>query len=787
MFAITWVVILQPFISVAKADAATIEIQSEVGFGASNVKQGRWTPATFTLRNSGTDVSGDLAVQIANPNRGKDFTYIQHVELPKGSTKVISMQVPGYAYAKSNNKISFYEKSIDHGKKLALDGTTYLDAFQIPKETLQVGVLARDADTMNFLTLLTQSGKKINVLHLKQTDIPGNVLGLDGLDVLVLNDFASDTLTQEQVKAIQQWTQRGGSLILAGGAGYQKTATPFAEGAPVSYQSTISVKELTGLAKIGEKELLLSQPFTLSQAGLVKGAEMLVAEGSMPLYARGVYGSGYVTYVAYDLSLNPLASWNGNTRLWEQILSRPLEDINANNMNQMHYGNDPFYEMDRAMEYYPTLQPPKLAVLAWVLLVYAIVIGPLLYVILRRMDRREWAWVVIPMLAIVTSIGIFQFGATNRGKLAAQMFNTITLNGTGTGVKHATMSVFLPKGGNLDLQLPGKLAVSPFFQDYASSDLHEQSEVIIRQDQKAAFVGFKDIPYSSISKLTVDEETPVKTGKLDYHITALSAKDAKGEVTNNTSKDLTDVAVIVNQRYVKLGSVHAGATVSFDTSNGIGISFAQDVGRTAFPYPVPNNGIDESFHQRSILTTYLFRKMKLSGSFDPMVLGWYREQTPQALPSGGTLPMDQLTLMVQNMKIDFVTPEGKVVIPNTMLVPDLIDNHLKVSSINFQNGAFMQMGGGDVTLDYKLPNLVGAKYEHMEMTSDVNPEVTTELWNYQTQVWEPLTLKPYLTWDGDKLQPYLSEGKSIRMKVTTVQNNTMFRLPAVSLEGAVKP
>ncbi|SDM89510.1 hypothetical protein SAMN04487897_101403 [Paenibacillus sp. yr247] len=40
-----------------------IEIQSEVGFGASNVKQGRWTPVTMTLRNQGADLSGDVVSQ----------------------------------------------------------------------------------------------------------------------------------------------------------------------------------------------------------------------------------------------------------------------------------------------------------------------------------------------------------------------------------------------------------------------------------------------------------------------------------------------------------------------------------------------------------------------------------------------------------------------------------------------------------------------------------------------------------------------------------------------------
>ncbi|MCY9669140.1 hypothetical protein M5X11_30155 [Paenibacillus alginolyticus] len=779
---------LVPISSVVHADDAMIEIQSEVGFGASNVKQGRWTPVTMTLRNQGADLSGDLVVMVANPNRSKDFSYVQHVELPKGSTKVVTMLLPGYAYTKSNNTIAFYEKSLKNGKKKALDGKTYLESFHLPKETLQVGVLARDVDTLNFLSLLGQSGKKLNVLHLKQADIPREALGLDGLDVLALNDFASDTLTGEQVQAILQWTKRGGTLLLAGGAGYPKTAAPFAEASPVTYQGTTTVTELPELAKVGEKELILTQPFTLSQAKLVKGGGSVVTDGALPIYARGAYGSGFVTYVAYDLSLNPLASWNGNARVWEQMLSGPLASANAFNLNQMRYGNDPYYELDRALEYFPSLQPPKLAILALVLLLYAIVVGPLLYLILRRLDRREWAWFVIPIVAIMTSIGIFQFGASNRGSTMAQTFHTITLNGSGSGIKQSTLSVFLPKGGSMELKFPGKIAVSPFMQGevYPSLQLHDRSELVIRQDQEAAIVGFQDIPYASISKLAIDEEKPVQLGMLDYSISELSAKEAKGQITNNTKKDLTDVSVLVNQSFVKIGSVKAGASASFDTANGFGISNSPDVAQLAFPNPTVNTGYDTGLHQRSMLNAYLHRKVTLSGGFDPMIIGWVKERTSLSLSSSGSIPTEELTLIAQDMKINYVTPEGKIVIPSTVMVPELLDNHLKMSAIQFQNGPFMQMGSGDVTLSYQSPFIAGASYQTMEMTGNPNPDVTLDLWNSQSKTWEPLTLKSFQSWEGDKLQPYLLEGKSIRLKVTTIQNNTIFRIPAVSLEGSVK-
>ncbi|MDD9268643.1 hypothetical protein ACFPES_16510 [Paenibacillus sp. GCM10023248] len=772
----------------AQAETAVpVQIESQVGFGATNVKQGRWTPVTLTLTNQGADVAGDVVVQIANPNRSKDFTYVQHVELPRGSTKAVTMLLPGYAYTKSNNTIAFYEKSQNNGKKIPLEGRTYLEAFNLPKETMQVGVLARDVDTLNFLTLLNQSGVKVNVLHLKQPDIPKASLGLDGIDVLVLNDFASDTLASEQVQAIRQWTRTGGTLLLSGGAGYTKTSGPFAEASPITYEGTTSVTKLTELEKAGEKELVLAQPFTLSSGKPVKGAETVYAEGEIPVVARAPYGNGFVVYAAYDLSLNPLASWNGNQRLWEKVLQGPIQSANALSTNQMKFGNNAFWEMDRALDYFPSIQPPKLPMLALVLLLYALIAAPVLYIVLARLDRREWAWFIIPVIALVTSVGIFQFGATNRGSMMGQTLSAVTLNGSGGGAKTTWMSIFLPKGGDLELKLAGKPAISPLLQSdiYPGLLLHEGSEMAIRQEPEAAVVRLQDIPYSSISKLLMKEDQLPSFGKLDYRITELTAQSAKGQIINNTAKELTDVAVIMNQTYIQVGSIPPGGSASFDTNIGIGNMNGPDIAQIAFPYGA-NNGVDAGLQQRAMLATYLNEKVNFSGSFTPMIIGWAKEQSGISLASSGTIPTDQLTLVAQEMKIDYVTPEGKIMIPSSAIVPNLTENHMKMSAVQFQNGPFMQLGSGDLTLEYPLPAIAGAAYQTMTLSGDPNPDVTTELWNANTQAWEPVTLKSIQTWEGAALQPYLTAGHSIRLKVTTMQNNTMFRIPAISLEGAVR-
>src|SRR5699024_2375253 len=43
-----------------------------------------------------------------------------------------------------------------------------------------------------------------------------------------------------------------------------------------------------------------------------------------------------------------------------------------------------------------------------------IIIGPILYFVLRKFDKREYAWGLIPVIALVTAVAIFFIGGKDR-------------------------------------------------------------------------------------------------------------------------------------------------------------------------------------------------------------------------------------------------------------------------------------------------------------------------------------------------------------------------------------
>ena len=101
---------------------------------------------------------------------------------------------------------------------------------------------------------------------------------------------------------------------------------------------------------------------------------------------------------------------------------------------------------------------------------------------------------------------------------------------------------------------------------------------------------------------------------------------------------------------------------------------------------------------------------------------------------------------------------------------------------------FVQMRKGDIVFEYRLPNIAGASYDKLAIQSNANADLTVQIWNGKRQDWEPFSLGESIVWDAKQLEPYLINGKILRMKAVMAEEKTRrFFFPSISLEGTVKP
>src|SRR4029078_136691 len=110
----------------------------------------------------------------------------------------------------------------------------------------------------------------------------------------------------------------------------------------------------------------------------------------------------------------------------------------------------------------PSLALPPTGGLLLLLSGYIALIAPLTYLILRRIDRREWAWVTMPVLIVGFAMGAYAFGSALRG-------SSVIVNEGGVvgGAPDATqgsasvyLGVFSPARGVYQVAVPGGALLS---------------------------------------------------------------------------------------------------------------------------------------------------------------------------------------------------------------------------------------------------------------------------------------------------------------------------------------
>jgi hypothetical protein len=118
-----------------------------------------------------------------------------------------------------------------------------------------------------------------------------------------------------------------------------------------------------------------------------------------------------VIYLTFDPALEPFSSWNGKENFYRQLMGldvpRPV----------WGWGFQDWDAARQAVHVFPNRRTPGGIEIFGFLLVYVIVIGPVNALVLKRLKRRNLAWLTIPGLVILFSLAAFIysiFGYSNQ-------------------------------------------------------------------------------------------------------------------------------------------------------------------------------------------------------------------------------------------------------------------------------------------------------------------------------------------------------------------------------------
>ncbi len=757
----------------AYAAGPSISIQSEVGFDG-NVKTNEWSPLTITL-NSDTDVSGELVVQVEEPYTGTRVSHVKKVDLPAGTTKAITFGILGNGFNSKNNEIRFYEGSAESGEYIPFaTGNPYLQSTGYPR-TL-IGVLAADPDSMNFLAALNGNGNNAAIIPLKGEQIPEEGVLLSTLDVLVLNNYPTDSLNDKQIDAVRSWVNLGGTLVLGGGQGYAKTAQGFEDLSPVEFKGGADVRSLQELIQIGGKPLSLSESFPVSSATVKDGARAEISSESLPLFASSTAGNGRVVYAAYDMAMEPLHSWGGHAEVWNTVLKEELS-ANSGTMGGGVSGTNMMSGVSYLLDLFPSLTLPPFTLLLWLLLGYAIIVAPVLYYVLKKFDKREWAWGLIPLIAVIASAGIYVAGTSGKSSVRTHTLNIVELDGQGQATRSTATALFVPRGGTYNLTFPAGTYVSVTREDgvLGGGQSGGSNRQMVRVNPEITDVKLRDMTHRSIAKMWLSKSETTKSGAVKIEASYDAKGNLQGTVTNGTNGDLSDGALLSGGKIYELGELPQGKSVTVPVSTSSVVY--QDYGSALFPQTNGRNNDYLLERQRGMINQYMGRGLI---SNNPVFIAWNKAALDDYQVNGKVPASEQLNMFVQSFAPSF-TNNGELTIPFGLIGARITETTSKEWSV--EGAGRVNLSPGDMTLEYELPQNENVHYTNLELRWTYQGEQTTvKIWNQDSGAWEDLG-------PGNKFHAkfttnansYLMDGY-LKIKLTAGAWDS-FDLPEITLKG----
>ncbi|UCG23804.1 MAG: hypothetical protein JSW55_16965 [Chloroflexota bacterium] len=528
----------------------TVDISARAGYD-SYYKGDFWTPVHIEVANTGPEIQGHLQIVMDAGGGGSgEVIYRSPVSLPTQSNKrqTLYVFVPSFATALS-------VELIDHSGRLVASTLTNT-LSRLATESLVFGVVTEVPGRLEYLDNVTGARSEAAVAYMAVADLPEAAAAWNALDVIVIHSVDSGQLTVEQRQALEGWLDAGGLLVVTGGPAWQETTAGLANLLPVSISGTQLLDDIPALRELSGLAFRDPGPYLLTNSGLSSGEALLHHAGS-PLLARREHGRGSAFFLALDPSLAPLLDWDGSQALWSEVAGfaqlPPDWAIGIRNS----------YAASSAVTSLPAVGLPSAWGLFLFLMIYVLVVGPLNYFILRRLGRRELAWVTIPGLVLFFTVTAYLVGFQLKGNdtIINQMSIAFGRAGGDQLRVQTLIGLYSPRRATYDLALPTEAIPRPFEQNFGALSGPGHIGAI----ERAGEVTVSDIrvDIGGVETLVADsyQPAPSVTGAVRLR-TEASNVVLDVDVQNNGPATLENATILVGSTAIPLGDLASGSRVS---------------------------------------------------------------------------------------------------------------------------------------------------------------------------------------------------------------------------------
>ncbi len=526
-----------------------------------------------TIENPGKDWEGTVRV-IVDESYRMPTAYDVKLALPEGSEKQFEVKVSRAGIEQTSGTVYIY--LLDKKEKVVWDETFY-HLLTNGQMAIHLGVLSDDYSS---LTYLDMNGNKIyfwgdnypiKLYELNQANL---LEKLDNMQYLVIDDFDTAVLTKEELEALSDWCNDGGILLVGTGEYAEETLKSLSESfVDIEYYE---VNEPGSVGQFYQYNDMVDWS-ALHMADLMEGAPNnnynVLWTSAVMCYSQG---DGVIAVTPYSLKE---LGWQGDSFYQDSYLNRVqfvcelLQEVATMSMSRF---NDPYsgkqYQVTdnictvlRAMGAANTKL--DFNVLRWLIILYVIFVGPILYLILKSMKKRDYYWAAVAGTVVVTILFVFLLGRGHEVK-NTRVFSVTMENIQDMGKSKAYLYAY---NANLDewnvklkegYEFAGKMGYRNHW--YSDADGAYDSRVILEGDRMSIGIVPSENFEDAYFVLGYAKDAQATEGTLSGKNIYEDLGNLHGVITNETNKDFSYFAVIVNDNVFLMEDWKAGETINLE-------------------------------------------------------------------------------------------------------------------------------------------------------------------------------------------------------------------------------
>lgn len=559
--------LLPPAGVLAAPDLQSSDLSLDVQAGYDGYYQeGQWVPLRVQVSNDGPDVDAVLRA-VDDASFAAEVVYSRPIELPSGSRKEVFLYFSNDGYVSSLDV-----ELVANNRRLA---STNVLLRQVGLGDVLYGILSDNPSAFSDLGLVAPISGNAQVAVLTVDDLPPVAEAWRALDVLVFSDVDTGQLNAQQREAMHAWVTSGGRVIVSGGPGWTRTAAGLDTLLPVQGAGSATLSNLSSFAEaMGLSGQDLNGEAFVTEGQPLPGAQVAVSQDGVPLWVWQEIGLGRVDYLAMDPALEPLRSSPNMETLWRSIM---VEGSSAPSWSQGFVAN--WYYAREAVVSIPGVSLPSALQLCGFLSVYVMIIGPLNYIVLRRMKRTELAWVTVPGVVLLFSAMAYVTGYQVRGSRAILHRLTLVQSWSDSEVARvdSVIGLWSPRRSTYDLRVGENLLAQPLPGDYGGG-LGASANRLIEQTEGSTLRGVR-VDVGAVQSFLVEGYAPAVHVDSDLSMTLDSGGGLRvdGEVWNDSGVDLEDAVLLAAGAAQQLGDLPDGDSASINLSLLSGYATAASV------------------------------------------------------------------------------------------------------------------------------------------------------------------------------------------------------------------